>query len=152
MPRTKPPVRRKSADVLLRIKRKDTVRRRYAKDAGRTTGCSVMQFWALLFELNEKNPRHKKLTDEMILAAFANEFPGRTCTKRLVDRKVTINVYRCWYNAGRCTGGKKPDYPSFRYDLDGDPINVRSGMKMTADEVEQRRQMHAVYDPPPIKH
>ena len=114
-------------------------RDRYApKVEGKTSGLGIMLFWATLFELNEKLPKQKKMTDEEIKRQVLEEFPideVREVTRKALSKlgavgekgEKTVNYYRGLYNIGRCTKGIVPTVKSYRYGEDGEQVNARTG-------------------------
>ena len=111
-------------------------KRRYcARSEGIRTGLGICQFWATLFEANERLVQRKKMTDAEIKRQVAEEFPGREAVRKLLDGVTTVNYYRRLYNKGRLTSGRIPKLPSRRYGIDGVRVNGRSGRTLTPEEL-----------------
>lgn len=89
------------------------------RSRGKTTGMGVNEYICALFELNERLPTKKKMTDEALKQQFMEEFPDRPSTQSLKDKKISMNYYRLKYNSGRFTKGNPPEIRSHRYDYDG---------------------------------
>lgn len=95
-------------------------------------GLSPKEHWAGLFELNERLPKHKKMTDEEIKRQMLKEFPDHLGIKALggVGEKskhgMTVNQFRKRFNQGKLTP-HPPQILSKRYDINGNEVNPRTG-------------------------
>lgn len=138
---------------------RDAMRMRYTSGAGRRTKLSLGRFLAAVFETNELNPPHQKLTNAAIERLLFDEFPQKkeAFLRARKSGKGGVNYYRYLYNLGRLTGGIAPPYISFRYNDLGQPVDTRTGKRILtvrereeiiarfrrmAIEYEQRRQRY----------
>lgn len=113
-------------------------RRRKAVTCGKRTKMGIQQFLATIFEMNELNPRSKKLTNAAIQKLLLDEFPNRPNLHRNFDAgKTSINYYRHLYNSGRLTN-RMPANISFRYNEVGIAVEPRHGKRpLTVPEKQQ---------------
>lgn len=123
-----------SEPVVIQVKKTPDARRStnyVPRTQGQNTGMGICEFWVYLFELNEKLPKGRKMTDEEIKRQMWIEFPERKSVHRLgpVGSKgdATVNENRQLYNRGRFTRGVPPTKKSRRYGIDGSQVNPRTG-------------------------
>lgn len=125
-----------------------TKRKTIHKSKGHTTGLGICAFFAYLFKVNEIVPKRKKKTDDQIAAEVEKEFPYRPTAFcfRGKNKTRTISEYRHRYNTGKFTKGVIPSILSFRYDEDGDKVDMRTGkIKLVKFEVECLLSAHRYY-------
>lgn len=107
----------------------------YPRTQGRNTGMGICEFWSYLFELNERLPPRRKMTDEEIKRQMIEEFPDRPTVKKLGPvggkGRDTINQNRQLYNSGRFTRGAPPRVYSYRYTIDGEVADPRTGRPLS---------------------
>jgi len=128
MPQKKP----KSRIVTIKILRIDDPINGWKRASqGQITGLSFSEWLATTFEANEMLPKAKKLTDESILQALAEEFPRRPSVLKLLNpnHPRTINHYRNEFNRGKLTG-VVPEKPSRRWTMRGEVAIGRSGLPL----------------------
>lgn len=101
---------------------------------GVRTGKGIQELWIMLFELNERLPAKKKMTDEEIKRQMWIEFPhakGVHSLGKVGERgKHTVSLYRALYNNGKFTKGKKPKIRSNRYDEKGRRMIFEKGQRI----------------------
>ena len=107
----------------------------YPRSEGKKYGLGICQFWVYIFELNERLPKKRKMTDEEIKRQVREEYPNRKSIKKLGPvggrGTTTVNYHRQLYNGGRYTRGIPPKVISYRYGADGNEVNPRTGKPLT---------------------
>ena len=118
------------------IDRQSIYRRPASRTPGLKHGYGIMYYWFLLFELNERLPKHKKMTDEEIKRQIQKEYPDSPGAIALGEigkpgrNGITVNFYRNLYNNGNLINQDIPPVPSRRYGVDGEIVDPRTGRKM----------------------
>jgi len=114
--------------LTIRVRRIDDPQVWERKSCGKTTGLSIYETIAVLFQANELAPKTRKLTDEAITQFVAAEFPKSKGVAAMLNRTGgrTLNHYRSLYNKGKLTG-TKPMQPSQRWTYKGELANLRTG-------------------------
>ena len=113
------------------------------KTKGKVTDLGMMQFLFNLFLLNEKLPRHNKMTNEEIKRQLYREFPEYMATRKdILEEKTrkaggrrppdpnSINYYRYLFNIGKLVKNSTPPLCSFRYNIEGEKVSSRSADKV----------------------
>jgi hypothetical protein len=117
------------------------------KILGKRTQLGICKFFALLFILNEKLPRQRKMTDEEIKRQALIEFPNAKSIAKLRDGQQTVNYHRDMYNRGRYTAEEawrfgppseeNIDLPlSYRYNSTGDRTAGNNIKRLLPDELQ----------------
>lgn len=101
------------------------------KSHGKSTGLGICQYIALLLEVNETLPMHKKITDKQLARVVIEEYGyllerKRSSVRRLFNGEIDFGYFRSLYNTGKLTG-TKPVIRSNRYDEKGMIDNRRVG-------------------------
>ena len=110
----------------------DKPRRVVHRTIGRRTGLGVCSFMFNLMELNEMLPKNKKMTNEELKRQLFDEFPTHLSQlQRSFDQgNSSVNYYRTLYNEGRLIRSREPKNCAFRYNINGDKVDARSGKKL----------------------
>jgi hypothetical protein len=134
----------------LKPKKQPMLRRAAAKHTnGKRYGLGVTRFIANLFRLNEKAPKHKKMTDAEIARQIRIEYPQnetiqKTYAEDRPDLSSQIAFQRSQYNRGRLVvsdGPPRRSEVSFCYNENGDAVNTRYANPriLTESDKEDRR-------------
>lgn len=100
-----------------------------SRDIGKYMKLGFMQTWAKVFEQNETTEPEKRLTDPQIKELMLKEFPTKKGFKTKFS-KYGVNYYRLLYNKGWMTLGEFPAHPSFRYNEQGNAVDLRTGRRV----------------------
>jgi hypothetical protein len=99
-----------------------------------TSGLGLSSYLAAVFEANERLPKYKKLTDEMIRDLVLQDFKDVSDSFPSIAklRKGTVGIcyYRSLYNHGDLTGKVKPEVRSCQYNDKGETVHPRTGKAM----------------------
>lgn len=100
---------------------------------GKTSGMTILEFYAYLFDLNTR-VKTKKLSDQEIAIRVLQEFPHR---KNVLNHLTTVSKYRSAFNAGRLHKRyAAPRVPLFKY-INGVAVN-RNKKIYQGHEIRQR--------------
>lgn len=124
---------------------------RGGRTKGERTGMSVMESWYNLFELNELQPKARKLTNAELCRQMAAEYPSRPAIQKLLDKESKANFFRYLFNTGQLLSYRPgcPEKISFRYDVDGNRVTTTSGRIMSADEIRAYIEKYRNWKPKP---
>lgn len=139
----------------LKIRKTPMIRRSLKRvKVGKNFKLGFTNFISKLFQINEVNPRSKKMTDAEIARQIRAEYshdpkilarfdPNRD------DLSLIVSTYRSEFNRGRLVQSSpppKPEMVSFQYDENGDAVNPRFMIPRPYSE-EEKRKIRDKYEP-----
>ncbi len=93
------------------VKKKKVSKKKVASKVrllGKSSGLGILATWVKVFQDNAT----KQSTDEKILSAMKNEFPGYAVKSKIFSN---VTAHRRFYNNGTLSDGKKPKVQSKKY-------------------------------------
>lgn len=104
------------------------------KVRGKKSNLPLGQFIFNLFVLNEQLPSSRKMTNEELKRQIFKDFPHhRHVLEPLFEKNIySVNTWRAQYNRKQLIQ-EEPPCCSFRYNLDGQKVDSRTGKKIFND-------------------